>query len=85
MCICRTSTRQKSGIISGFDLNFPKRVNPPLAQKTPDQFELICEKCGTPDEVSWPEYRNHPLYSEMAPKRNYVRILTKYMCGQKPK
>lgn len=53
------------------------------AQKTPDQFELICEKCGTPDEYQWPDYKNFPLYSKMAPKTNYQRNLMQYMCRQK--
>jgi len=53
------------------------------AQKTPDQFELICEKCGTPDEGQWPEYKHLPYYGKMAPKKNFTRVLTQYMLRQK--
>jgi len=60
-------------------------VNPTLAQKTPDQFELICEKCGTPDEGQWPEYKSLPFYNKMAPRRNYNRVLTQFMCRQRAK
>ena len=56
-----------------------------IAQKTPEQFELICEKCGTPDEDQWPEYKNLPNYSKMNPRRHHPRVLTQYMCRQKAK
>mmetsp|Transcript_43040 Transcript_43040/g.49904 ORF Transcript_43040/g.49904 Transcript_43040/m.49904 type:complete len:330 (-) Transcript_43040:22-1011(-) len=49
------------------------------AQKTPDQFELICEKCGVPDIESWPGHKSLPLYSDLKPKRAHQRILAQHM------
>jgi cyclin-dependent kinase 12/13 len=55
------------------------------AQKTPDQFEMICEKCGTPDEAEWPEHKSLPFYNRMAPKKYYKKDLQSYMYRQKMK
>lgn len=53
------------------------------AQKTPDQFEKICEKCGTPDENQWPSLKALPFYPHVAPKKNYPKTLMQYMRKQK--
>lgn len=55
------------------------------AQKTPDQFDLICERCGVPDDESWPGHRSLPLYSELKAKRPYQRNLNQYMRKLAPK
>jgi cyclin-dependent kinase 12/13 len=52
------------------------------AQKTPDQFEIICEKCGTPDEDQWPGFKSMPFYANMIPRKNYPKGLTVYMRKQ---
>lgn len=53
------------------------------AQKTPDQFEIICEKCGTPDESQWPGYKSLPFYANMIPRKNHPRTLMQYMRKQR--
>jgi len=55
------------------------------AQKTPDQFEIICEKCGTPDESLWPGFKSLPFYTNMIPRKNHPRTLMQYMRKQKSK
>jgi len=55
------------------------------AQKTPDQFELICEKIGLPSQSEWPGHRDLPHWATMAPKKNYVKILGSYMLKQNKK
>jgi len=52
------------------------------AQKTPDQFELICEKCGIPSQAEWPGHRDLPHWATMAPKKNYAKVLGSYMVKQ---
>jgi serine/threonine protein kinase len=53
------------------------------AQKTPDQFEIICEKCGTPDDEVWPGHKSLPFFSSMIPTKNYPRTIMQYMRKQK--
>jgi serine/threonine protein kinase len=52
------------------------------AQKTPDQFALICEKCGTPTESGWPGHKELPHSSYMIPKKTYPKALVQYMLKQ---
>lgn len=55
-----------------------------LAQKTPDQFQLICEKCGTPSESEWPGHKNLPYFPTMMPKKKFPKQLFQHMKKQKP-
>jgi len=52
------------------------------AQKTPDQFAMICEKCGVPNELEWPGHKNLPYYNTMVPKKGFAKVLIPYMQKQ---
>lgn len=52
------------------------------AQKTPDQFEVICQKVGTPTEEDWPGYTALPFFSSMIPGKHSPELM-KYMRSQK--
>lgn len=54
-------------------------------EKESRQLELIYEKCGSPDEETWPGVQSLPYFSEMGPKRMYPRNLLSYMRAQRPK
>ena len=56
-----------------------------VAQNTPSQFDMICSKCGVPDEESWPGFKSFGNYANMIPKKNYPRTLMSYMRKKKPK
>lgn len=34
-------------------------------------FEKICEKCGTPNELTWPGVTKLPLWNKLCPKNNF--------------
>ena len=34
-------------------------------------FEKICEKCGTPNELTWPGVTDLPLWNKLVPKTNF--------------
>ena len=47
------------------------------ASKEKEVFLLICQKCGTPDELNWPNVSSLPNYSELIPKSKYENKLQK--------
>jgi len=49
------------------------------AQKTPDQYQLICEKCGIPNDKEWPGHKTFPYFKTMSPKKNYPRTLKAHL------
>ena len=47
-------------------------------QKEIEQIQKICEKCGTPDEETWPGVRSLPGYSNYIPDRKFPNVLKSY-------
>ena len=76
----------KSEAIFPGELIFTANINAiNVAQNTPSQFDMICSKCGVPDEESWPGFKSFGNYANMIPKKNYPRTLMSYMRKKKPK
>lgn len=48
-------------------------------------LELIYERCGTPNDESWPEVRNLERYNDLKPERICLRTLISYLRTRKPK
>ena len=53
--------------------------------KESQQLEFIYDKCGSPEEESWPGVRSLPFFSELGPKKAYQRNLLSYMRLHKQK
>lgn len=85
MCLCGTFDWKISCFISRYETFNIGKILRVAAQKTPDQFEIICEKCGTPDESLWPGFKSLPFYTNMIPRKNHPRTLMQYMRKQKSK
>ena len=47
------------------------------SDKEKDVFALICQKCGTPDEISWPGVTKLENYSKIIPETKYENKLEK--------
>ena len=47
--------------------------------KNARQLELIYEKCGSPDELSWPGVKSYRFYDDLGPQKYYPRILKNNM------
>lgn len=47
--------------------------------------ELIYERCGTPNDESWPEMKNLERYNDLRPEKICLRTLISYLRTRKPK
>jgi hypothetical protein len=47
--------------------------------KESQQLEFIYDKCGSPEEETWPGVKSLPFFSELGPKKLYQRNLLSYM------
>lgn len=51
--------------------------------KEGEQVEAIFEKCGTPNEETWPGVTNLSQFNHFCPKKKYTRCLRKYYADNK--
>eukprot|EP01016_Furgasonia_blochmanni_P011266 TRINITY_DN1502_c0_g1_i2.p2 TRINITY_DN1502_c0_g1~~TRINITY_DN1502_c0_g1_i2.p2 ORF type:complete len:476 (+),score=45.85 TRINITY_DN1502_c0_g1_i2:492-1919(+) len=58
----------------------------PLFQGKNEQelLEKIYEKCGGPDDSTWPDVSRLPMYTERGPKKQYMKSLAFYMKSKIP-
>jgi hypothetical protein len=54
-----------------------------IGQKEQEQIEKIFEKCGTPNEETWPGLTSLRAYNSLFPRQNYPNVLKSYYSDNK--